>query len=124
MVPSTTLSSGAEPGAPAPQEPGESVIYALAFLVGLVLGPVLGFARWLVLRRHVRRAVLWMPANALAWAFGMVVVFAGADPAAAGGASVVTAALVLLALAAAGAVVGAVHGVALVWLLRSRGPAT
>jgi hypothetical protein len=54
-------------------------------LTGLVLGPVLGLAQWLALHRFVRRAALWMPTNALAWAFGMVVIFAGMDLALGGG---------------------------------------
>jgi hypothetical protein len=38
--------------------------------MGMVLGSIFGFAQWLVLRRHVRRARLWMHANALAWLSG------------------------------------------------------
>jgi hypothetical protein len=123
MVPSTALSLGAGPsgdGAPA-AESGAGAVYGLAFLMGLVLGPVLGFAQWLVLRRYFENAGLWMPANSLAWAFGMVVVFVGVDAAAPGASAsgvAVPAAVLLAALALAGAVVGAVHGAVLVWMLR------
>jgi hypothetical protein len=87
MIPSTVLSLGADSGGAgaAPAEPSNTVVLALAFLMGLVLGPVLGFAQWLVLRRFVSHAALWMPANAFAWAFGMVVIFTGVDPAISGG---------------------------------------
>jgi hypothetical protein len=94
-------------------------VFGLAFLMGLVLGPILGFAQWLALRRFVAPAALWMPANALAWGFGMVVIFAGIDPATAGGFGPGTVMILAATLLCAGAVVGAVHGLALVWLVRS-----
>lgn len=121
MIPSTILSLGTDGEQSAPEEPGAAVVYGLAFLMGLVLGPVLGFAQWLVLRRYVEWAVLWMPANALAWAFVMVVVFVGATTVPAGG---IGPGIILLiaTLACAGTVIGAIHGLALVWLLRPRRP--
>lgn len=119
MIPSIVLSLGEEPGGGV-TEPGDAAVFGLAFLMGLVLGPVLGFAQWLVLRRFVRRAALWIPANALAWAFGMLVIFAGVDPAVSSGSGPMTVVILAVTLACAGAVVGAVHGLALVWLLRSR----
>jgi hypothetical protein len=121
MVPSTVLSLGAGSGgaSAAPVEPSNAVVLGLAFLMGLMLGPVLGFAQWLVLRRYVSHAALWMPANALAWACGMVVIFAGIDPAISGGFGLLSVAILAITLACAGAVVGAIHGLALVWLLRS-----
>ena len=86
MIPSTLINVRTDAGTQTPvDEPSAAVIYGLAFLMGLLLGPVLGFAQWLVLRRHVRRASLWMPANALAWALGMVVVFVGVTSVPAGG---------------------------------------
>jgi hypothetical protein len=60
-----------------------------------------------------------MPANALAWAFGMAVIFASIDPAISGGFGLLSVVILGLTLACAGAVVGAIHGLALVWLLRS-----
>jgi hypothetical protein len=44
MVPSTLLSLGSGEGAP-PAEPAEAAVLGLAFLMGLVLGPVLGLAQ-------------------------------------------------------------------------------
>ena len=60
------------------------------------------------------------PANALAWAFGMVVIFAGVDLAASGGFGPGTVPILAVTLACAGAMVGAIHGLALVWLPRPR----
>lgn len=118
MVPSTVLSLGADTSGGATAEPSDAVVFGLAFLMGLVLGPVLGFAQWLALRRFVARAALWMLANALAWAVGMVVIFAGIDPATSGGFGPGTVAILAATLFCAGAAVGAIHGLALVWLLR------
>jgi hypothetical protein len=58
----------------------------LALLLGAVAGTILASPRARVLRQHVARAWLWLPANALAWALGMVVVFrfAGTLPPSAG----------------------------------------
>ncbi len=78
--------------------------------------------QWLALRRYVGHAALWMPANALAWAFGMVAIFAGIDPTISAGFGLRSVAIVVLTLRCAGAVVGAIHGLALVWLLRSHRP--
>jgi hypothetical protein len=117
MLPSTLLSIDQDAGQAAATEPSAVVIYALAFAMGLVLGPVLGFAQWLVLRRHVTGAGLWMLANAVAWAFGMVLVFAGVAAVADGGVSPGTIMLAALSLAATGAVVGGIHGLALIRLV-------
>jgi len=117
MLPSTLLALGQEPGEATATEPSALAVYALAFLMGLVLGPILGCAQWLVLRRHLPRAGLWMPAHALAWAFGMVLVFAVVSAVVDRGLGPGTIALAILGLAATGAVVGGVHGLALVRLL-------
>ena len=59
-----------------------------------------------------------MPANALAWAFGMVVVFTGMDLAFGAGFGPGTVPILVLTLLWCGATVGAIHGLALMWLLR------
>lgn len=71
-----------------------------------------------VLRRHVSRAGWWIPANAAGWALGMPLVFVAISLAPFGGPLWAILLVVSLGLAAAGAVVGAVHGGMLVWLLR------
>jgi hypothetical protein len=85
----------------------------------LIEGTAVGTAQWLVLRRHVRHAVLWVPANALAWAPGMVLAFVAADFVFSIGMETSAVLLSVFTLAVIGAVVGAIHGVALVWLVRS-----
>ena len=75
-----------------------------------VLGPVLAAPQLRVLRLHVIQAGRWIWANALAWAIGMPVIFAGMDrlPWESGGLPLFVGLFVVAALA--GAVVGAVHG--------------
>ena len=94
------------------------LMYSLAAVMGFVLGPILALPQWWVLRRYVRQAVWWIPANALAWAFGMVVIFAGVGMIESTTLTFGVVLLVLLSLATAGAVVGAIHGLVLIWLLR------
>ena len=123
MLPSTLLSVNQEAGQAPAAEPSAAVTYALAFAMGLVLGPVLGFAQWLVLRRHVAGAGLWMPANAVAWACGMVLIFAIVSASFDRGIGPGSLALAALGLAATGAVVGGIHGLALIRLVGQRGGA-
>ena len=60
----------------------------------------------------------WFTANSVAWAFGMPLVFlvAGAVPEGAVAFQVI--ATMLLTIAAAGGIVGAIHGLVLVWFVR------
>lgn len=52
------------------------LLVALGILAGVLLLATVGFAQWLVLRRHVNGAGIWVVANALAWIAGLAVVFA------------------------------------------------
>lgn len=124
MLPSTLLSAGSDPGNSTPSEPSSAVVYSLAALMGLVAGTILGTPQWLVLRRYVPRAALWVPANALAWMPGMVIAFVAADFLFSDGIRMDTVVLAIVALAAIGAVVGAIHGLVLVRLLRLRQPSS
>ena len=111
MVPSTVLGLTTSYGhSAAPTEPPVSVQYALALLLGLVTGPILGSAQALVLRRHARPASRWLWANATAWALGMPVIFLGMDlvPWSLGGAAVALA--IYAVCGVAGTLAGAVHG--------------
>jgi hypothetical protein len=117
MIPSTVAAlvmPGHSRGAAPVAEPSAALQYGLALLLGAVTGPVLGLGQWLVLRRHVARAGRWIPANAAAWAVGMVGIFMGMDrvPWQRGGLAVVLG--VYLVCGGAGLVVGAIHG----WILR------
>ncbi|HEX2728741.1 MAG TPA: hypothetical protein VHM16_03240 [Rubrobacteraceae bacterium] len=118
MLPSTLMSAGSGVDGAASAEPEAAVVYGLAALMGLVAGAILGAPQWFVLRRHVRRAALWIPANALAWAPGMVLAFVAADFLFASGFATSAVLLAIATLAAIGVIVGAIHGAALLWLLR------
>lgn len=119
MLPTTLLSASSdEGGGPAPSEPSAAMVYGMAALMGLVAGTILGTPQWLVLRRHVRRAAIWILANALAWVPGMVLAFVAADFIFSAGIGMITIVLAIATLMAIGAVVGAIHGLALVWLTR------
>ncbi|HZS07917.1 MAG TPA: hypothetical protein VFD58_23995 [Blastocatellia bacterium] len=122
MIPSTVISLQADAAATSPPEISDLLKYSLAAIMGVALGPILGIPQWLVLRRHLQRAGWWVLANAVAWAVGMPLVFVGAGSAPAGASGVEIAAIILATLACAGAVVGAIHGLALIWLLQSHQP--
>jgi hypothetical protein len=90
-----------------------------AVVIGLAAGTILSLFQWLVLRRVVTGAGWWVPAHAVAWTLGMAVAFAGIS-------SVPDDAPVLLFAVvgaatglAMGAIVAALTGVALVFVLRS-----
>lgn len=118
MLPSTFLFTSSDTGAAAPGQISDMLVYALAVGMGLVLGSILGVPQWLVLRRHLSKAGWWVLANALAWMLGMVVIFAGTSLIPPEGISIPVALLLLLFVVVAGALVGAVHGLVLIWLLR------
>jgi len=110
-LPSTLMSLGEATASGAPvAEPPQWAVLLLAAGMGAVGGAVLSFAQWLAMRGKIQRAGLWIPANMLAWLFGMPVIFWGIDVAFKM-AAVWQAVLVMAGtLFAAGAVVGAVHG--------------
>ena len=117
MIPSTLLFSGTDTGTAAPGQMSDLVIYALAAGLGLVAGSILGAPQWLALRPHLPKAGWWVLANALAWMLGMVVVFVGTSFIPAQGMTWPVVLVLLLFMVAAGALVGAVHGLVLIWLL-------
>jgi hypothetical protein len=78
----------------------------------------IGYAQWLVLRRHLARAALWVPANAVAWALGVGVPFLGAALISETTPLWLAAAVGVASGLAMGCVVGAITGWALVRLLR------
>jgi hypothetical protein len=78
MVPSTVMSlASSAPGNPAPSPPEGLLALLLAAGLGLVLGPFLGVPQALLLRKWVAQPWRWVPANMLAWAAGMPLVFLG-----------------------------------------------
>jgi hypothetical protein len=126
MLPNMLLALVAPSGAagndsaPLAQEPSGWALYAAAAALGLVAGALLAVAQWRVLRQHVPRAGWWLPANACAWAVGMALIFVGTGFIPASGLTLGSAFLLITCVIAAGAAVGAIHGVALIWLLRER----
>ena len=90
-----------------------AVVFGVGFLVSI------GLPQWLVLRRQLRHAGWWVPANALAWPLGVAVPFVAlalvpdAAPCWVWAATGIVSGLVM------GLVVGAVTGLALLWLVRS-----
>jgi hypothetical protein len=115
-LPSTLMSMGETAGQTPAVEPAQWLVLILASGLGAIAGAVLSFAQWLVLRGKVKRAVLWIPANMLAWAFGMPVIFQTMDWAFRMPALWQSVLSVAIGLFIAGAIVGAVHGRFLVLL--------
>jgi hypothetical protein len=117
-LPSTLMSLGEQSTQSAAVEPPQAVILLLAAGMGAAAGALLSAAQWRVLRRSVTGAGVWIPANMLAWALGMPLIFWGMDiffkfqPLARG---VPFLAALLLAM---GALVGAVHGFFLARLIK------
>ena len=116
-LPSTIMSMGEATASSAPMaEPPQWIVLLLAAGMGAVGGVVLSFAQWLVMRGKVERAGLWIPANMLAWASGMPVIFWGIDLAFKLSAIWQSVLLMAGTLFVAGAVVGGIHGLFLVRL--------
>ncbi len=116
-LPSTLMNMGEAAASSAPMaEPPQWAVLLLAAGMGAVGGAVLSFAQWLAIRGEVRGAGVWIPANMLAWMFGMPIIFWGIDMAFR--LSVLWQSVLLMAgvLFAAGAVVGGIHGLFLVRL--------
>jgi len=118
MIPSTVINLlNSQPASPMSEFP-DSPQYLLAAAMGMVLGVILGSSQWRVLRHHVPHAGFWVGANAVAWTIGMPLIFLGMDTLSEN-ASVTRIGLTVLATClAAGLAVGAIHGWALIRLLR------
>ncbi len=116
-LPSTVMSMGEASGSSGPAtEPAQWVVLLLAAGMGLVGGAVLSFAQWLVLRKKAHPAGIWIPANMLAWTFGMPVIFWGIDLAFKMPAWWQSFLLMAVTLFVAGSIVGGIHGLFLIRL--------
>ncbi len=115
-LPSTLMSMGETGSGAPPAEPPQWVTLLLAAGLGTAAGAMLSFAQWLVLRSQVKRAGVWVPANMLAWAIGMPIIFQGIDMAFKQAESWQALLVVAGIILAAGLVVGAIHGRFLVYL--------
>lgn len=121
MIPSTLRHMGGEETPSADAEPSLWFVLLLATAMGLLLGAILAYPQWRVLRQYVRRPWRWIPANMLAWALGMPIIFLGAGSIPDGASTGRLFATILGAITLAGAVVGAVHGTVLMRMVDSRG---
>jgi uncharacterized protein YacL len=101
-------------------EPQLAVMLLLAAAMGAVLGLVLAFPQSHVLRKYTSNAWIWLPANSLAWLAGLPIIFAAVDLVFKQNSTVFAVLLFFSALALTGAVVGAIHGLALVRLRIAR----
>lgn len=72
MLPSTTY--------PLWQDWPRVVLVPLGLVMGLALVSSIGFAQWVVLRRHVARSRTWVPVNTAAWLVGLGLLLAVATP--------------------------------------------
>ncbi len=118
-LPSTIMDLGAATSSAAPvAEPPQIIVLLLAAGMGLAGGAVLSFAQWLVLRKQVQRAGIWIPANMLAWMLGMPLIFWGIDLIQRLDSKLQIAAIMAGMLFVVGLIVGAVHGLGLVRLAR------
>ena len=122
MLPSTLMSVSAHAESAAQTaaiaQPPTWIVILLAMGLGLVAGIILATPQWLVLRHSLAHAGWWIPANCLAWMLAMPLTFILPDLLPAGAGFLTIALFLLAALALVGAIVGAVHGAALVWLIR------
>lgn len=117
-IPSTIMNIGEATASSAPMtEPPQWIVLLLAAGMGALGGAVLSFAQWLVMRGKVKRAGAWIPANMLAWTFGMPVIFWGIDMAFKMSALWQSVLLMAVTLFIAGAMVGGIHGLFLVRLV-------
>lgn len=115
-LPSTLMNLGEQASQTPAVEPPQPVILLFAAGLGAVAGAVLSFAQWLVMRKKVKRAGLWIPANMLAWLAGMPIIFWGIDAAQKGQPLLQAALLLAGVLFLTGAVIGMIQGAFLVRL--------
>lgn len=117
-LPSTIMSLQDQSTQTTAVEPEQRVILLLAAGMGLAGGLVLSYYQWRVLRKHVDGARVWLPANMLAWMLGMPLIFWGIDMAQRITEPALQVLMIAGVLLVTGAIVGAVHGVSLVQLVK------
>ncbi|NIM94513.1 MAG: hypothetical protein GTO18_12500 [Anaerolineales bacterium] len=113
-IPMTIAGLSIESTTSGTEEPPQALVLILAAVLGLAAGLILSVAQWRVLRGNVTRAWRWLPANALAWAAGLPLIFAGINQAQEVDQVFYAILIMGSTLVVAGGVVGAIHGVALI----------
>lgn len=116
-IPSLLMSVAENPQNAHHMEMSEIMMGVSAAGMGFALGMVLGFPQWLELRRYAKNAAWWILANALAWAVGMPQLFAAPSVITEGLPAWQIAFVIFASIVSAGASVGAIHGLFIVWLL-------
>jgi hypothetical protein len=97
-----------------------SILVSGAVVLGLVFVLSLGGAQWWVLRRHLAKAGWWIIVNAFAWPVGVAIPVVAMAAIPDDVSAPVRAVVALGSGVMMGAVVGAITGAALVWLLRAQ----
>jgi hypothetical protein len=97
-----------------------SILVSGAVVLGLVFVLSLGGAQWWVLRRHLTKARWWIVVNAVAWPVGVAIPVIALSAIPDDVSAPVRAVVALGSGVMMGAVVGAITGAALVWLLRTQ----
>lgn len=116
MLPSTIMSLTNQ-GESTPTAMSEFQVILLAGIMGIVLGLILAIPQWIILRKYLERANWWLGANSVAWAVGMPIVFFIAGSISEGAAKLQIITTLLLGLAINGAIVGAIHGWVLIYMV-------
>lgn len=117
-LPFTLMDMSAQASGQPVQEPPLALILLVAAGSGAVAGVILSFFQWRTLRLAVPNAGVWIPANALAWALGMPLIFAATSSIQADTSPGQIALALGTGILLAGTVVGAVHGAFLVRLAK------
>lgn len=84
--------------------------------MGLVSGAVIGLPQWLLLRLYFHNAEWWVPASSIAWMMGMIILFVGINVTSRIGMVLKATSFLVLILILTGAIVGSIHGIALLRL--------
>jgi hypothetical protein len=90
------------------------------FLLGTGVGTILGYAQWLVLESHIRNSFIWIIANAIAWAVGLLLAFMSVGFVRLDEFTAHNAIVWVTTGTSMGAVIGGITGIALIWLLTPR----
>jgi hypothetical protein len=119
-LPFSLMDMNAQATGSQPVEPAQWIVLLAASGVGLVAGGVLAFFQWRTLRQVTRQARWWIPANMLAWAAGMPLIFWGIDWIQKGMSPLQAGLSLALTLLFTGAIVGTIHGMFLArWITLS-----
>lgn len=108
-----------------PQKPPDSpLFFGVVVIASTLILLSIGTAQWLTLRHYLRRAGWWIPANVLAWLFGLPAPFLGLAAVPDNNSTATFILVGILSGLLMGITVGAITGIALVRLLHTSPPAS